>query len=157
LFSEGLSAAVKSWLEQNILKKHGIKYEFISHLQAKCLDMEVRITLFQIIRELLINSVKHAKARKVKVHIQEVNDSVKITIEDDGIGFKTEDILETPSFSPMGGFGLFNVRERVDQLGGDFDIRSEPGEGTLITITVSKRYNIPNTIPRTIKNNPLQN
>ena len=152
LFSEGLSAAVESWLEQNILKKHGIQYEFISHLKAKCLDMEVRITLFQIVRELLINSVKHAKARKVKVHIQEVNDSVKITIEDDGIGFKTEDIIETPAFSPMGGFGLFNVRERVDQLGGDFDIHSEPGEGTLVKITVSKRYNIPNTI----KNNPLQ-
>jgi PAS domain S-box-containing protein len=152
LFSEGLSAAVKSWLEQNILKKHGIKYEFISRLHAKCLDIEVRITLFQIIRELLINSVKHAKAGKVKVHIQEVNDNVKIKIEDDGIGFKTEDMLDTPAFSPMGGFGLFNVRERVDQLTGKFDIRSAPGKGTLVTITVSRKYNAQNTKPRDTKN-----
>jgi PAS domain S-box-containing protein len=143
LHTIGLGAAVESWLEQQVRNKHGINYDFASNLSTLCLDLEVRITLFQAIRDLLTNVIEHARAKNVKVSIRDLDDRVQIAVKDDGIGFDATEVLETPSVGAAGHFGLFNVRERIDYLGGNFDVLSASGQGTRITITVTKKYSAP--------------
>ena len=85
-------------------------------------------------RELLVNVIKHAKAKKAKVYALAVDDNIQVTVEDDGIGIDTADLNSTKDFT-KGGFGLFNIRERLDQIGGSVIIHSGRKEGTQITMT----------------------
>jgi signal transduction histidine kinase len=93
---------------------------------------EIRIILFQCIQELMTNVVKHAQARNVRVSIERKNHSIEIGVEDDGAGFDTGS--SDGSYMKYG-FGLFSVRERLKNIGGHLDIKSEPGSGTRITLT----------------------
>jgi signal transduction histidine kinase len=150
LYTVGLSAAVESWLEQHVQKEYEINCDFVSNLPPLRLDLEVRITLFQAIRELLTNVIKHARAKNVKVSMQVVDDRVKIAVEDDGIGFDATEMLETLALGEAGHFGLFNVRERIEYLGGSFNILSTPGQGTHITIIIPEKHNNPQLVKQKI-------
>ncbi len=130
LYELGFGAAVE-WLGEQILKRHGILFEFKDDGQPKPLDDEARIFLFQIMRELMINVIKHAKARNVKVSIRRDGDNMRVIVEDNGVGFDTSKI----DFYLRGGcFGLFGIRERLNRIGGCLDIKSEPGHRTRIII-----------------------
>jgi PAS domain S-box-containing protein len=133
----GLRAAVTEYLEEQIAKRHGLKTEFVDNIgdaHRKTLDENVRALLFRNVRELLVNVVKHARASKVRVHLTDVVDDLIITVEDDGVGFNPDG--ENFKAGPSGGFGLFSIKERMSDLGGTFDIRSEPGQGCRVTLTV---------------------
>jgi len=133
----GLRAAVTEYLEEQIAKRHGLKTEFVDNIgdaHRKTLDENVRALLFRNVRELLVNVVKHARASKVRVHLTDVVDGLIITVEDDGVGFNSDG--ENFKAGPSGGFGLFSIKERMSDLGGTFDIRSEPGQGCRVTLTV---------------------
>jgi signal transduction histidine kinase len=80
----------------------------------------------------LTNIVKHARAKKVKVGITGSDAAVTITVQDDGVGFDVGK-LGLPS-GDRGGFGLFNIRERLEYTGGQFEIESSPGKGTRVII-----------------------
>jgi signal transduction histidine kinase len=82
---------------------------------------------------LLINVVKHAKAQKVKVSVLRVNENIQVRVEDDGIGFNPLEVKTGAILS--GKFGLFSIRERLEQLGGSVEIRSRPGQGCRIIMT----------------------
>ena len=75
---------------------------------------------------------KHARATRVEVSLEYGPESVVLRVRDDGAGF---DSARTQS----GGFGLIGMRERARLLGGDVEIRSEPGEGTLVEATLPGR------------------
>ena len=130
LYDLGFEAAVE-WLGEKIIKQHGIQFCFEDDKQSKPLDDEARILLFQAVRELLINIVKHAQAHNAKVSIRRDNDNIRINIEDDGVGFDTSKI---DSSLRTGCFGIFSIRERLKHLGGLFEIESEPGRRTRVTI-----------------------
>jgi signal transduction histidine kinase len=134
LYEMGFEAALSDWLTDHIEKQHGIKVHFEDDGQPKPLNDDVRVLLFKVVRELLINVVKHAQAREVKVSTLREDDHILITVEDDGVGFSYAD---SPAYGKeKGGFGLFSIRERLDHLGGKFTIESEPGKGTHVTLTV---------------------
>ena len=80
-------------------------------------------------RELLVNVVKHAKAQSVKVSVRKVDELINISVEDNGKGFDAAEVASKATF------GLFSIRERLEQLGGSFEIKSEPGHGSKITMT----------------------
>ena len=85
-----------------------------------------------MVRELLINVVKHSRASKVKVSIGNVDSQIHICVEDNGVGFEPTKVT---SVDPKtGGFGLFSIRERLEQLGGRFEIKAAPGTGCRVTI-----------------------
>ena len=84
-------------------------------------------------RELLINIIKHAKASKVKVSVSKVDEQICVIIEDDGVGF------EPAKLAMNTGFGIFSIRERLEQLAGHLEIESEPGRGTKITMTAPQK------------------
>jgi len=133
LYELGFEAAVAEWLAEEVQQKYDIKTEFADDEQDKPLGADLRALLFRDVRELLINVVKHAHARKVKVSIQRVDRNICITVEDDGVGF---DFIGVASIATKtGGFGLFSVRERLEQLGGHLEVESKPRHGCKVTLT----------------------
>ena len=132
LYELGFEAAVAEWLTERIQKKHGIATELEDDGQPKPLNDDIRAFLFRDVRELLINVVRHANANSVKVSIRKVGEQICVSVEDDGRGFNVEDIAVIAA--RKGGFGLFSIRERLEQLWGQFEIESEPGRGTKVTM-----------------------
>ncbi len=138
LYELGFEAAVAEWLEEEIRQKHGIKTEFQDDEQKKPLDEDIRALLFRNVRELLINVVKHANAKKVKVSIRKVNNDICVIVDDNGVGF---DVSQVESLvTKKAQFGLFSIRERLESLGGRFEIKSKVGRGSKITMTAPLKY-----------------
>jgi len=132
LYKFGLDPAVE-WLLENLEKEHGIAYRFETKGKSKTLDNDISSLLFRAVRELLINIVKHAKADEVRVSIRKRGEQIKISVEDNGVGFDTSQLK--PVSKQARGFGLFSLRERLSYQGGKLDIESDIGRGTRVTIT----------------------
>ncbi len=132
LYKFGLEAAIEELLEDKVEARHGIQCTFRDDGRDKPLAEDIRVLLYQSVRELLINIIKHAQAEAVTVEIARLDDSVKITVADDGIGFDVADVLTNASHRQ--GFGLFHIKERLDFIGGRLDIESEPGDGSTFTL-----------------------
>jgi signal transduction histidine kinase len=94
------------------------------------LDAQRQVLAYQVIREALLNALKHARASEVRLTLSQTLDSVVLTVEDDGIGF---DIGRVDQVSH---FGLGLVRERIQRAGGDFHIQSERHRGTRLIATI---------------------
>jgi len=133
LYELGFEAAVADWLTTEIRQKHAIATEFEDDGQKKPLDKDIHALLFRDVRELLTNVVKHAQAKKVKVSVLRVNDQIRIIVEDDGIGFDSIKIADEAI--KEGGFGLFSIRQRLEQLGGNLEINSKPNCGCTVIMT----------------------
>lgn len=97
--------------------------------------MEKRKSFFLVYKEALNNAYKYSGAKNVNVEISKTNQTLKLVVEDDGVGFNiNEDRLKT------GGNGLKNMNTRAAELNGNILITSEPGQGTKITLTVNLKY-----------------
>jgi PAS domain S-box-containing protein len=129
----GFEAAVGSWLAEEIEAKHHISTIFEDDEQAKPLDDDVRTILFRNVRELLINVVKHAKAHQVRVSVRKIGSQIQVDVQDDGVGFDPTEALAEAARKDK--FGLFSVKERLEQIGGRLQIESEPGHGCIVTMT----------------------
>ena len=124
----GFEAAVE-WLAGNIEESYGLEVDLADDGQNKTMDEPLRVVMLQCLREVLINAAKHAKVERARVGIARQGQFVRITVEDQGIGFDPQANLTRSS-----GFGLFSVRERITQLGGQVEIRSAPGQGSTIIL-----------------------
>jgi signal transduction histidine kinase len=132
LYELGFEAAVE-WLSEQTQSRHDIHVQFASDKQEKPLSQDVQVLLFKIVQELFHNIIKHAGARTAKVSLSKAGEKIKIVVEDDGVGFQTD---ESGSWSGQAnGFGLFSIRERLDHLGGRFEIESRPGHGTRVIVS----------------------
>lgn len=129
----GLEPALAELLDELFHDKNKISTKFEDDGKPKPLSEDVRILLFQVVKELLVNVIKHAQATKVMLSIRAEKDKVCIVATDNGIGF---DPAQTSLYlSRSGGFGLFSIRERLSHLGGTFDIDSQQRQGTKIIIS----------------------
>jgi signal transduction histidine kinase len=133
LYELGLEAALE-WLAEQFQKDHGISSRFISDGGTDHLDDDVRVLLFQAVNELLVNVVKHARARNVEVALRREGAHLKVEVGDDGVGFQIS--RTEPHLRERCGFGLFSIRERLCPYGGVLEVQSEPGAGTHIILTV---------------------
>jgi PAS domain S-box-containing protein len=133
LYVLGLEAAVAEWLSEQVQKRHGIATEFQDDGKAKPLDDDVKMMLFRNIRELRINCIKHANAGKVRVNIRRIDDSIEVVVEDNGVGFDPAEVRLTVGKKSK--FGLFSIRESLENLGGHFEIVSKPGAGCKAIMT----------------------
>jgi len=133
LYESGLEAAV-DWLLSEISRNHALTTHFHHEGPSCSLPEDVRVVLFQAVRELLTNVVKHAQARNVSVSIFRKTSEIQIEIVDDGIGFNAAEVLANTHTKHA--FGLFHLRERLDYLCGSFDLQSEPGKGTKTILTI---------------------
>jgi PAS domain S-box-containing protein len=133
LYELGFEAGVE-WLAESIQCEHGIIVECVHERATKPLEEDLQILLYQIVRELLLNVVKHALASKVKVSIMRQKGMILIRVEDNGVGFSPASI--THAQGVRGGFGLFSIRERINYLGGKLEIESDVKSGTKIILCV---------------------
>jgi signal transduction histidine kinase/streptogramin lyase len=91
-------------------------------------DPQRRIAVFRIVQEALTNALRHAKASQITVEVRAQDAGVRIEVCDDGCGFEVGERLGAADQ----GLGLFGVRERVHDLGGEWQIDSHPGQGTRV-------------------------
>ena len=132
LYDQGLVPALR-WLANWARDKHGLLTEVKADDAANPDVEEVSVLLFNAVRELLFNIVKHAKTNRATVEVcRPRSDQIQIVVSDAGVGFdparpRAEDDSAT-------GLGLFSIGERLVLLGGQLDIRSAPGQGTRITL-----------------------
>jgi signal transduction histidine kinase len=124
-------AAALGWAAER-MARHGLKVEVVDDGKPKPLHEEVLGFLFQAVRELLWNVVKHAKTTAAVVRLERLNGVVRVTVEDRGRGF---DPSRRPAPTEEGGFGLFSIAERVDLLDGKLEIESARQKGTRVTLT----------------------
>jgi signal transduction histidine kinase len=89
---------------------------------------EIGVELLRVLREILTNARRHSWASNVDVRLRAEGDTLVAEVTDDGRGFD-------PTVA-QGGVGLVGMRERVEQLGGEIEISSRPGEGTDVTVRV---------------------
>jgi len=129
LYELGFGAAV-SWLVEQTRQRYGLEASLRENGNQVNLVEEVLVTLFQGVREVLANVAKHAHARRVEVEVCWQSDELRTVVEDDGVGFNTEEVRKCRM--KEGGFGLFNLQERLEYLGGRLDIFSERGSGTRV-------------------------
>jgi PAS domain S-box-containing protein len=130
MHATGLSSAISEWLEGQIENRHSLKTEIIDNIpddRRKALDSDIRTILFRNVRELVVNVVKHARANKVRVRLEDRSPYIRVIVEDDGIGFDPRAVTQTGS--KTGGFGLFSVEELMADLGGSLRVVSAPGKG----------------------------
>ncbi|HET6418559.1 MAG TPA: PAS domain S-box protein, partial [Geobacteraceae bacterium] len=131
LYEVGFEAAVE-WLAEEFEERHGLRVEFQDDGKPKPLGQETGVALYQMVRELLVNVVKHAKATKVTVSIEKVRGKIMVEVTDDGTGFDASDSLWR--CNGKRGFGLFNIRQRLEHMGGKLDIESKAGRGTRVRL-----------------------
>lgn|GEM_PF-294042 len=133
LYKFGFEAAVE-FLAEQVKQQHGILIELDDDKQEKPLTEDAKVLLFKIVRELLMNIVRHAQTEHAGISIRKEGQNMLITVEDSGKGFDPSwiDILT----GGTKGFGLFNVRERIRNLGGTVEILSRPGNGTRVILQV---------------------
>lgn len=99
------------------------------------LNSAIEIAIFRIVQESLSNIMKHSQATDVKVTIEYTTTRLNLVILDNGIGFDVGKVSKSSS-TRDGGFGLINIRERVELLDGKLQIKSAPGEGTRLSIYI---------------------
>ncbi|QXE89556.1 PAS domain-containing protein [Geomonas subterranea] len=132
LASAGLEAALR-WLGEEFSADFGLDTEFIDDGQEKTLPYEIRSTLFQAVRELMLNVIKHAGTLRCRVELSRCDGVLVISVEDDGVGYGAE---QDASVTRSGGFGLVNVRQKIQHLGGSFTVTNKGAGGTVATIRV---------------------
>ncbi len=96
------------------------------------LDTKLEINLYRIAQEALNNVIKHAEATSIFIIFKRVNNSIRLSIIDNGKGFDEDEIKRLKPNS----LGLMNIRQRVESLDGTFTLESNPNEGTVITVEI---------------------
>ena len=124
----GLPMALK-WLAEQ-MQQRGLTVSLELETMNLSLPEEQSVLLFQSVRELLMNIVKHAATTEAKIAVAQAEGTLCITVSDHGVGYD----LAAAETSLEPGFGLFSIRERMKALGGGFKLQSTVGEGTMATL-----------------------
>ncbi|WP_114312830.1 sensor histidine kinase [Thermus caldifontis] len=117
----GLEAALKRMAEE-FQERTGIRANLLCRLRGRLPETH-ETALYRVVQEALTNVARHAQARQVSVVLQQEGDEISLVVEDDGQGFP-------PQAQP--GLGILGMRERIELLGGRFQMESLPGLGTTL-------------------------
>lgn len=141
LRDEGLTQAIE-WLASQIQQQHGLRIEIQANGSFAIPDEDLQMLLFRSVRELLFNVVKHSGVNRAVVALQQENGDLCIQVRDTGRGFDVaalassiNDDVEDDDLHYRS-FGLPTLRHRLSLFGGRMEIQSEPGAGTIVSITV---------------------
>jgi signal transduction histidine kinase len=132
----GLEAALSSFARE-WARRHDqrIKVVFNSSGFAdpdKRLPFDVEVAIYRVVQEALTNASRHSNAQIVSIILERDNAQVRVTIEDDGVGFDVERMMSSPVENRR--LGLMSMQERIQMVGGEFKIDS--GAGTTIVVTI---------------------
>lgn len=133
ILHEGGLAPALEWLARRMLDKQGMEVDLNIHGHVEPSHEEINILLFQAVRELLFNAVKHSGTKSARVDMVRCDHSVQVQVSDEGCGFDPSDLTIERA---EGGFGLFSIRERLKWLGGQMEIDSTPGRGSRFALRI---------------------
>ncbi|MBL0356055.1 MAG: PAS domain S-box protein [Chitinophagaceae bacterium] len=125
----GLLAALE-WQSNEFEKRSGIDTEFINQTANVEIPARLKTGLFRIYQESLTNVARHADAKKIVSSLKFENNNLVLTITDDGKGFTFKNIESKKTL------GLFGMKERTLEMGGKYEIKSEPGVGTTVYVII---------------------
>lgn len=129
LHDQGLPAALH-WLMSRMEKQHRLKFRRLIEEDADPTDEEHRDILFQAAQEFMLNAAKHAGSERIICELRRTEGRLRLFVEDDGRGFDLAKGAEAASF------GLFQVRQRLEAVGGLLVADSAPGRGTRMTAVI---------------------
>src|SRR5579871_710521 len=129
----GLGPALE-WQTREFSRRYSTPIQLEVGGDLKDLPDRHRTYLYRIVQEGLTNCARHAKAKNIRVQVEEANGQVAVTVADDGVGFD-------PHGSVVQGLGLLGITERVRELCGKISIDSEPGKGTRIAVVLPLNQN----------------
>jgi signal transduction histidine kinase len=127
----GLGATLR-WYSGEIEKRLPLIVKVVIDKERLDLSTELKTTLFRITQEALTNVIKHADATNVKVDLSYESKGIRLEVVDDGVGFEPGALPTTRRPS----WGLIGMQERATLMGGNFLIRSYPGEGTRVEVYI---------------------
>src|SRR5688572_30482629 len=128
-----LAWAIKAVIDE--METHGLKVQFHDDCKRKPVEAEVLALLYQGVRELLFNVLKHAGSPKVKVSLRCGHQFVEIHVRDYGVGFRRSGRGK----NGPDGFGLLHLRQRLALLGGRLEILSNGTRGTHVLMAVPRK------------------
>jgi two-component system, NarL family, sensor kinase len=111
-----------------IKKIDSIRFSYLVEGEPVFLDAKIELLVFRIIQEAINNSIKHAEAGNIALHLHYDNEALHAAVKDDGKGFD-------PAFH-IAGTGLSNIKQRTKLINGNFTISSAPHQGTLVTLNI---------------------
>ncbi len=127
----GLLPALE-WLADDLKVNYWVETSLQVTGKERRFSPEAELLLFRIVQESLRNVAKHAKAEHAIVKVEFADSKIMVTVTDDGIGFQIPDKLAT--LPHIGKLGLTGLQERVQLLGGELSIKSEPNKGTTVLV-----------------------
>ena len=132
LKDSGLPEALRAYAEE-FSRVHAISVSCDADDRARDLSRGAALALYRIAQEALGNAVTHGGARHVDIRLARSNGRVSLVISDNGNGFDPNRLGGSP------GLGLINMRERARQLNGTFELDTDPGRGTTVSVTIPFR------------------
>ncbi|MBZ5600892.1 MAG: MCP four helix bundle domain-containing protein [Acidobacteriia bacterium] len=120
----GLVPALK-WQAREVSKRTSMEVSVAAELNSDDFPDEYKTCIYRVVQEALHNCAEHARARTVRIRMQQEDNRLALTIQDDGQGFDATHVR---------GLGLLGMQERVARLGGTCSVHSEPGTGTILAV-----------------------
>lgn len=131
----GLIPALHTFLKI-FTKETGIRVSLTAYAGVDKLDNAKRTVLYRVAQEALTNVARHAEATQADVTIQKLPTALRMEIRDNGKSFDATSVLSARKNRRM---GLLGMRERVEMIGGNFDLKASPGKGTHIRVQIPYR------------------
>jgi len=130
----GLLAAIEMVVDETSARlPEGAQLEVVG--EPHRVDRSVELALFRIAQEALRNVEKHSSATSAMVVLQFVDHRIQLSVSDNGQGFSPPRNLS--QLAGRGSLGLLGMKERADLVGGSFEVRSSPGHGSAVAVTVA--------------------
>jgi signal transduction histidine kinase len=131
LESAGLAPTLK-WLAKQHEERTGMATQVVGQLND--VPSDVAIACFRAVQEALTNVIRHARAQHVWIDLHQTDSTLELAVSDDGVGFDVAQTLDQAA--SCGHVGLLGMKERVQILGGEIEVDSEPRRGTRIRISL---------------------
>lgn len=138
LYELGLEPALK-WLCIYMRGKDNLQVDLHVAADAAAYDLELRVLIFKLIRELLRNVVKHSGVLRAAVTVTQTAAELRVMVEDRGVGFEWQLSLFEP---PTEGFGLWSVADRVRAAAGEMTVDTAPGQGCRVSVVFPRNQQV---------------
>jgi signal transduction histidine kinase len=128
----GLIPALQTFMK-DFMARTGVRARLTAYTAVNELPIAMRAVLYRVALEAFNNIAIHAQASAVEVEIKKLREWIRLTIKDDGKSFDVKRVLLTKG---TGRLGLLGMRERLEMVGGSFEVKSAPGKGTIVTAKI---------------------
>jgi signal transduction histidine kinase len=143
----GVVSALR-WYVDRQAQRAGFEAKFIAELPDKRLPSDLETTCFRVVQEALTNIIRHAQAKHVWIELRDAENLLELVIRDDGVGFDVGAVAEHAAGDLS--LGILGMQERVQLIGGQITIESDPNQGTEIQVyfPLFPEQHVPKPLPR---------